>query len=105
MWQCPKCKSRNLEVTVEMWAALIQPEEEPENFQTDTDAASCHDQEWTQDSHMHCRDCDHYATAEAFEVSTFAENQKCSECGGAGPLVACPDGAEICRACFDAGGH
>lgn len=34
------------------------------------------------------------------------ENQICSECGAkVNEIIGCPDGAEICRACFDAGKH
>ncbi len=32
--------------------------------------------------------------------------EKCSECGQTVPLViGCPDGAEVCQDCFDAGQH
>ena len=41
---------------------------------------------------------------EARQLLGIAE--KCSECGEIVPyIIGCPDGAEICRACFEAGQH
>jgi len=32
--------------------------------------------------------------------------QSCGDCGAQVPsIIGCPDGAEICQACFDAGNH
>lgn len=75
MWRCPTCKSKDhLEVTIETWASLIQPDSEPEAFQTDMDEAEMgHDQEWGENSVMVCTNpaCkDQYETriADEFDV-------------------------------------
>ena len=42
------------------------------------------------------------------EMSQPAEDVNCSDCDQPippGKVVGCPDGAEICRECFDLGGH
>ena len=56
MYRCPTCKSKDhLEVVVEVWAKLIQPDSEPEAFQTETDSAECGaDHEWSDSSVMTC---------------------------------------------------
>ncbi len=98
--RCPTCKSiARLEVVIETWAKLIQPEEEPSCFETDMDAASEHDHEWSENSAMRCtnRECEDEGTirsAQEFEVPT------CDECdveiGQAG------DGYDnLCGACAD----
>ena len=34
------------------------------------------------------------------------ELEECDDCGAMVPeIISCPDGAEICQSCFDAGGH
>ena len=53
-WQCPKCKSANLEVVVKTYATLTQ--EDDGNFETDTDTAHDHEHEWDSESLMECRD-------------------------------------------------
>jgi hypothetical protein len=78
MYRCPTCKSKDhLEVVVEQWARLIQPDVDPENFQTDTDEAHSHDHEWSCNSVMMCTnaECDtSFDThiAEYFDVRTNA---------------------------------
>jgi hypothetical protein len=56
MWRCPTCKSKDhLEVVVETWARLIQPDSEPEAYSTDeTDASMGGDMEWSSNSVMAC---------------------------------------------------
>lgn len=40
------------------------------------------------------------------QVSQKASRGTCDECGAKVPeLMGCPDGAEICRDCFDQGAH
>jgi hypothetical protein len=59
MWICPTCKSKDhLEVVVEIWAKLIQPDDDPEAFETDTDNVQDHDQEWGANSVMQCTNPD-----------------------------------------------
>jgi hypothetical protein len=79
MWVCPICNSKDhLNVTIETWAKLIQPDDEPEAFQTDMDAAIAgHDQEWSATSVMMCTNpecADAYETyiAEHFEADDDA---------------------------------
>ncbi len=82
MWQCPTCKSTNhLEVVIEVWAKLIQPDDEPDAFQTDQDEASSHDQEWGENSPMMCqnfgcKDQGECHTAEYFEVEEDDEESE-----------------------------
>ena len=68
MFSCPKCKSTNLEVTVEVWAKLIQTphEDDEDSRETDLDGALDHDHEWTSNSPMHCMDCAHFDIAGSF---------------------------------------
>jgi len=49
-WQCPKCNSARLSVTVQVEAKLTQSED---NFETDADG----DHAWDDDSPMTCSDC------------------------------------------------
>lgn len=74
MYRCPQCKSKRLEVVVEMWAALEQ-DEETGDFQTDIDEAENHDQEWGGDSTMRCVDCEYAAEVNSFDE----ENENGSE--------------------------
>jgi hypothetical protein len=70
-YRCPKCKSDNLDVLVEVWARLSQNEpEEPgwTEFSTDVTAGEFGDHEWGDNSPMRCRDCDHCAIAAEFKV-------------------------------------
>ena len=81
MYRCPTCKSKDhLNVSVEVWAKLIQPDSEPEAFETDIDMAESHDQEWSGSSVMMCvnPDCeDSYDThiAEYFNVDEDDEEE------------------------------
>lgn len=56
MWRCPTCKSKDhLEVVIETWARLIQPDSEPDAFETDeADASMGGDHEWSANSVMAC---------------------------------------------------
>ena len=54
-WRCPNCASRDLKVSVEMWARLIQ-EDDGENFETEIEDG---DHEWDSESAMVCLDCGH----------------------------------------------
>jgi len=60
MFRCPKCKSTNLEVTVEVWAKLIQTSD-PDGpiYETEPEAAADKDHMWTDISPMQCKDCGH----------------------------------------------
>lgn len=64
MWQCPKCKSLDLNVEIQTTARLIQDEYVP-NFETDIIG----DHEWGRDSTMSCRACQHCDVAAAFETA------------------------------------
>ena len=81
MFRCPKCGAPNLEITVEVWAHLIQTFDACENeteteptFETDTDAALDHDHEWTGNSPMHCMDCAHFDIADEFKTKESPSN-------------------------------
>lgn len=51
------------------------------------------------------------ATSEAvstieYEIVGVKNTETCDDCGGQAPyIIGCPDGAEICQPCFDAGTH
>ena len=64
-YRCPKCGSKELEVTVSAWARLYQ--EGGEVTGTVTEEARCGDHDWDEDSPMMCCDCDYAATAKEFE--------------------------------------
>lgn len=75
MWRCPTCKSKDhLEVVIETWARLIQPNHDPDEFRTDdADASMGGDHEWSANSVMACVNpacAESYCThiAEHFEV-------------------------------------
>ena len=65
MYRCPECGSTNLEVVVEVWATLIQTDD---NTETDTTTPKNGDHEWGDNSAMRCVDCDHSDIAERFAV-------------------------------------
>ncbi len=70
MWKCPKCKGGDLDVSVEVWARLIQ-DEDGENFSTDTDGSqNGGDHEWDSNSVMQCRNADCGYTAISGEFNT-----------------------------------
>jgi hypothetical protein len=81
MYRCPTCKSaKHLDVTIETWARLIQPDDDPEAFQTDLDEADQHDHEWSDNSVMMCvnPECaNSFDThiAEHFEVDDEGEDE------------------------------
>ncbi len=54
MYRCPNCGSTNLEVIVQVWATLIQADD---NFQTDTTTPDNSSHEWSDESPMRCVDC------------------------------------------------
>lgn len=66
MYICPKCSSIKLTVNVIVTADFVQ--EGDDNYQTVLDGG---DHTWDDDSHMHCKDCGHWAVAEKF----FTANQ------------------------------
>jgi len=66
MYQCPQCCSTNLEVVVEVWATLIQTDDD--NFETDTSTPKNGDHEWGGNSAMRCIDCDCSDIAEKFAI-------------------------------------
>jgi hypothetical protein len=81
MYKCPKCGSKDhLDVYIETYARLIQPDDAPEDFSTDLDEAVFRDHEWDGDSGVVCRngDCDWggcmYEAAEE-EMSEEGEKQ------------------------------
>lgn len=64
-YACPKCKSRELEVVVEVWATLIQTDD---GFETDTTTPDNGDHEWGENSVMRCTACDTHGIADEFTV-------------------------------------
>jgi hypothetical protein len=43
---------------------------------------------------------------EGYWQDMLVADNECSDCGSMVPyIIGCPDGAEICQSCFDAGGH
>jgi hypothetical protein len=80
MWRCPTCNSKDhLNISVEVWAKLIQPDSEPEAFETDLDEAESHDHEWSANSVMmcvnpDCADSNDTHIAEYFEVEDEDED-------------------------------
>lgn len=96
-YTCPKCGSKELEITVQVWAELIQNDD---GFETDTTTPDDSSHDWDDESPMRCRSCGEFGKTSDFEL------QICGDCeAGVKELVGCPDGAEICRDCFNAGGH
>lgn len=71
-YRCPKCQSDNLDVLVEVWARMTQ-DEEGDGFSTDVTAGTFGDHEWSENSPMRCRDCDHCAIAGEFMVKETVE--------------------------------
>ena len=65
MYRCPECGSANLEVVVEVWATLIQTDD---NLETDTTIPKTGDHEWGDESIMRCTDCHWDDIAEKFAV-------------------------------------
>ena len=61
-WVCPQCRSKHLDVVVQVTARLEQSSDG--NFETDLDNS---DHEWGADSAMTCRDCGTSAPAAMFE--------------------------------------
>ena len=54
-YKCPQCGSRELNVTVQCWAQLIQTGADDDYvFETELDDG---DHEWDSESAMTCRDC------------------------------------------------
>lgn len=64
-WQCPKCGSRRLTVSVVTTARLTQ--RGPDDFETEIDG----DQEWDGLSSMACEECNHVGEAATFEVGPY----------------------------------
>jgi hypothetical protein len=62
-WQCPKCQSTHLTVVVMTEAVLTQVAHD-DDFSTEIVG----DHEWSEDSWMTCKECDHGDRAEAFET-------------------------------------
>lgn len=65
MWQCPQCKSTDLEVAVIVTVRLIQRGPDADNFETEYEGG---DHEWDGTSNMSCRDCTHTDAAMSFVV-------------------------------------
>lgn len=111
MYKCPDCGSTALDVSVQTWAALDQSD--PENFETDTDAAEYGGHEWDENSIMRCRECGHNAIAEEFEIDDDADEDEdeedddnvgddiCDQCGESGIVVDHTDnnGDTVCVRC------
>ena len=105
MYRCPTCQSSDhLEVVITAWALLVQDDDD--DIQTDLDLAEDRSHEWDNNSSMRCmnEDCRDYGDtniADYFEVTA-----QCGACGDiVSSLVSCPDGAEVCRECFEQGAH
>ncbi len=62
-WQCPKCGSEDLKVSIRVWGDLTQYDDG--NFETDTYG----DHEWDEFSLMYCRECDYESTVLGFDTS------------------------------------
>ncbi len=41
----------------------------------------------------------------ALTRESYNESDRCDDCGQTPALIGCPDGAQICQRCFDAGAH
>lgn len=76
--RCPQCKGTRLEVTVEVWAELIQTED---GFETDTTTPDDGSHEWTENSPMRCVDCNTCKIAREFQV--------CETCGTQASVFGC----------------
>jgi uncharacterized protein (DUF2225 family) len=64
MFQCPKCKSTNIDVTIRTQARLIQEDDE---LETSYGEASDCDHFWDENSCMTCRDCHYNARSSHFD--------------------------------------
>ncbi len=65
-WNCPKCGSDNLQVTVECFALLIQHDKEQFETETYADGLSDNSHYWDENSVMTCLDCSHTGIADNF---------------------------------------
>jgi len=63
MYRCPDCDSTDLEVSVVVWATLLQTEE---GFETDATTPDDASHDWSDQSMMRCRDCGTERTAAKF---------------------------------------
>lgn len=65
-YKCPECGSRDLDVTVQCWARLIQTGADNNYvFETDLDDS---DHDWDSESAMYCRDCRHGGKVSDFTI-------------------------------------
>ena len=117
-YRCPDCGGTDLEVDVTCRAKLLQ--NAPHKFETSVDEAEDGSHEWGPESMMFCmnEDCGRQGIADEFDTGgpddegnednedePKTEN-KCDDCSAtASEIIGCPDGAEICRACFNKGCH
>lgn len=67
---CPTCRASDLDVSVTMWARLIQ---DGDDFQTLDGECEDGSHEWTSTSLMRCRDCGYTGIADDFETSVRAQ--------------------------------
>ena len=87
MYRCPICNSKDhLNVSMEVWAKLIQPDDEPEAFETDLDEAESHDHEWGNNSVMMCvnPECANSFDTQIAEYFEVAEDDDAEEDDTAG---------------------
>ncbi len=72
MYRCPECGSTNLEVRVEVWATLIQTDD---NIETDTTTPKNGDHDWGENNVMRCVDCDYDSPAAKFSDAVEEDAQ------------------------------
>lgn len=69
MYRCPKCNDADhIDIAATIWVRLIQPEDDPEAFETDHDLAADGDTEWDGNSGAVCAECGYGDNLDKFEV-------------------------------------
>jgi len=73
-YECPECGGTNLDVSVSVWARLLQ--NVSGECETDVTDGMIGDQEWGDESQMLCRDCGHCAIVATFISGKEAEDEE-----------------------------
>lgn len=78
MYKCPQCGDANsVQVLVSVWATLVQPEHDPECFETEVDGQ---DHEWDQNSGGNCDLCGFRAPIGDFYAGMPGNIDRCDRC-------------------------
>ena len=100
MYACPKCgRTDKIDICADVWVRLIQPEEDPEAFETDADEAEGGNQghEFDRNHGAICRACGEHGNVSKFETELDSICRTCSKAyadGGDGYDGECPECAD-----------